>query len=129
MQSQIPAVDTNQQTQNLSFAKVLAGNVSIGSPASYDSAGNPATFTQDNGDGILIRVGTFTNPFSLANSWAGNTIDTTITHNLGRVPIGYYVTKKTVSCDVYDGSISPTTSTITLRNTNGINGDTIVYIF
>jgi hypothetical protein len=127
MQAQTPSVITNQNIQNLSFNNVLNGNVSIGSPLTYDSAGVPATFSQDNGDGILIRVASVANPEGLPQAWAGNNVSTTITHNLGRVPIGYYVTKKTGPCDVYDGSSTPTSSAITLCCTTGV--DTVIYIF
>ena len=129
MQPQKPGVLLNNQLQHTSVAKVLSANVSIGSAATYSSGGVPTSFNQDNGDGIMIRVAFVANPLGLPNVWTGNNTDTTITHNLGRVPIGYYVAKKTQSCDVYDGSILPTDSTITLCNTNGTGADTVIYIF
>jgi len=124
-----PSAQTSVSVQNTSVAKVLNANVSIGSTASYDSAGNPATFSQDNGDGIMIRVGSQGNPLGLPQAWTGNNVNTTITHNLGRVPIGYYVTKKTGSCDVFDGTVAATDSTITLQCSAGSTIDTIIYIF
>jgi hypothetical protein len=129
MQPIKPGVLLNNQLQHTSVAKVLDANVAIGQVATYDSTGTPDSFTQDNGSGIMIRVGDTSNPFALPNAWIGDNTDTTIIHNLGRVPIGYYVAKKTQSCDVYDGSILPTDSTITLCNTNGTGADTVIYIF
>jgi hypothetical protein len=114
--------------QHKSVFRVLRANISIGQADTFDSAGNPATFTQDNGDGIMIRVGSNANPFGLSNSWAGTNVNTTIVHNLGRVPIGYFITKKTGACDVYDGSIVATKSNITLKTTDGTQ-DTVIYIF
>ena len=129
MQAQTPSVGVDPHFQNVSFNKVLSGNVAIGQALTYDSAGNPATFSQDNGNGILIRVGSNANPFGLTNFWVGNNVDTIITHNLIRVPIGYYVTKKTKSCDVFDGTLTATDTTITLQCTQGLTADTVIYIF
>lgn len=47
---------------------------------------------------------------------AANT-DTTVAHTLGRVPDHYLIGSKSVSCDVYTGSIAATKSSITLRAT------------
>lgn len=47
--------------------------------------------------------------FSTANT------DTTIGHNLGRVPTGFLVASKSVSSDIYNGSLSWTASTIILK--------------
>lgn len=49
---------------------------------------------------------------------AANT-DFTITHNLGRVPVGYIVMTKSAACDVYTGSVLATKTQITLRATVG----------
>jgi len=38
-----------------------------------------------------------------------------VTHNLGRVPVGYWVMQKDRACDVYTGSVAATSSQITLR--------------
>jgi hypothetical protein len=48
---------------------------------------------------------------------AGANTDFTITHNLGRVPVGYWAMQKDRACDVYTGSVAATTSQITLRAT------------
>lgn len=128
MRPQNPSVVTNPAHLANSVYKTLRGNVSMGSALDYDAVGQPASFTQDNTDGVMIRVGSSGNPFSLPNFWAGSNVDTTIDHNLGRVPIGYYVTKKDRTCDVYDGTLVATEQEITLKNTDG-NADTVIYIF
>lgn len=128
MQPQVPSSGVEQHIQNISIARVLSASVSVGNPVTYDSAGHPATFIQDNCDGILIRVGAAGNPYGLTYSWPVANTDLVITHNLNRIPIGYCVTKKTATCDVYDGSVAPTLSTITLKCTSAA-ADTIVYIF
>jgi hypothetical protein len=43
--------------------------------------------------------------------------DFTITHNLGRVPVGYWVMQKDRACDVYTGGVAATKTQITLRAT------------
>src|SRR6266478_6698903 len=45
----------------------------------------------------------------------GANTDFTITHNLGRVPVGYWVMQKDRACDVYTGSVAATSSQLTLR--------------
>lgn len=43
--------------------------------------------------------------------------DFVVTHNLGRIPVGYWVMEKDRACDVYTGSVAATSSQITLRAT------------
>lgn len=59
---------------------------------------------RDNLDGAWA-----TTTFALANT------DVTLTHNLGRVPVGYIVMTKSQAGDVYTGSIASTKTQITLR--------------
>lgn len=129
MQPIKPGALLDNQLQHISVAKVLSANVAIGQIATDASDGTPATFSQDNGDGILIRVASTANPLGLTQFWTGDNSDTTIIHDLGRVPIGYYVTKKSATCDVFDGIAPADSSTITLQNTNGSTVDTVLYIF
>ena len=70
-----------------------------------------------------LGFGDGTNRDNIDGAWANvvspgvaNT-DLTITHNLGRVPVGYLVMAKNATTDVYTGSVAPTTSQITLRFT------------
>jgi hypothetical protein len=46
-------------------------------------------------------------------------VDFTLTHNLGRVPVGYIVMSKSAACDIYTGSAPGTITQITLRGTVG----------
>jgi len=43
--------------------------------------------------------------------------DFTVTHNLGRLPVGYWPMQKDRACDVYTGSVAATTTQLTLRAT------------
>jgi hypothetical protein len=43
--------------------------------------------------------------------------DFTVTHNLGRIPVGYLVMSKSAACDVYTGSVGATKTQLTLRAT------------
>jgi len=69
-----------------------------------------------------IGFGDGTHADNINGSWVSVTFasantDTTITHNLGRIPVGYIVMTKSQACDVYTGSVSATKSQITLRGT------------
>lgn len=79
-----------------SLTKVINGRISFGD-------GTEA----DNIDGIWAAATTHVTP---------NT-DFTVTHNLGRIPVGYLVVKKAAACDIYDGTIAATTTQITLKGT------------
>lgn len=103
--------------QHQSVSRVLRGNLSQGNPTSFDSSGVPTAYEQDNMTGNLFR-----HTFTTTNA------DEVITHNLGRVPVGYYLTRKGAAVDVYDGTLSGwTESEITLRAT--VAADTTIYIF
>lgn len=43
--------------------------------------------------------------------------DFTVTHGLGRLPVGHLVMSKAAAVDVYDGSVAATVSQITLKAT------------
>jgi len=127
MQPQNPTSISNQDMYNKSLAQVLSNNVSPGNGLTFDTNGQPLTFSPDNGVGIIIRIGSSSNPFSLPANWVTNNTDLTIAHNLGKIPYGYIVIAKSEACDVYWGSMLATTTTITLRNTNAA-ADTSIWI-
>lgn len=127
MRPQTPTTNTHQETL-VSLHKVLRGNVSFGNALDYASDGSIATYVQDNGEGILIRVAPNANPLGLSNFWSGSNTDTIVKHNLNRVPIGYIITKKNKTCDVYDGTVVATKQEITLRCTDG-SADVVIYVF
>lgn len=83
-----------QAWQNL--AKVINYNISFGNPTSGP----------DNINGAWVN-------FVVA---AANT-DQTLTHNLGRLPVGYLPMTKSVACDVFTGTVPATTTQITLQGT------------
>ena len=101
----------------------------MGKRQTFDASGQAATFTQDNGNGVMIRVGAVGNPHGLAQFWTANNTPTIIVHNLGRVPLGYYVVRKSAACDIFDGTVAAwTTANISLETTNDA-ADTTIYIF
>jgi hypothetical protein len=75
-------------------ARVINGGISFG-----------AGTTKDNIDGAWVAV---------ANTGAANT-NFTVTHNLGRVPVGYLVMTKDRAVDVYTGTIAATNTQLTLK--------------
>lgn len=52
---------------------------------------------------------------SVPNTGAANT-DFTITHNLGRIPVGYLTMTASIATDIYTGSVAATKTQITLRS-------------
>lgn len=97
-QSQIPPTAQDKLWQRLrqiyeQVASVVNGRVNFG-----DGTKN------DNIDGSWVTV-TPPNP----------NVDFTVNHGLNRIPTGYLVMSKSVSSDVYTGSIVATTTQITLR--------------
>jgi hypothetical protein len=121
----IPASITNQDEYNKSIGKVLNGNVSPGNGLTFDPNGQPLTYSTDNMSGIIIRIGSLANPYSLPAHWTASNTDLTIAHNLNKVPYGYIVIAKSKTCDVYWGSIAATKTTITLRITDDTADTTI----
>lgn len=77
-------------------ARVINGGLSFG-----------AGTTKDNIDGAWVTAVT---------PGAPNT-DFVVTHNLGRIPVGYIVMSKSAACDVYTGSVGATATQLTLRGT------------
>jgi hypothetical protein len=70
-----------------------------------------------------IGFGDGTNPDNISGNWvnviapvAPNT-DFTVTHNLNRFPVGYWVMQKDRACDVYTGGVASTKTQLTLRAT------------
>lgn len=123
-----PSALANPLILATSVHKTLRGNISKGSGITFDTAGQATLFQQDNTDEVMIRVGSTTNPNVLSNRWYATNADVLIVHALGRIPIGYYIVRKSITCDVYDGAAEWTTQTITLRITNDA-ADTVLAIF
>lgn len=72
-----------------------------------------------------ISFGDGTSPDNVSGTWLSTTTpgtpgtDFTLTHNLGRVPVGYWIMQKAVAVDIYDGSTPATETDITLQATVG----------
>lgn len=60
----------------------------------------------DNISGVWVSV-----------TFAAPNVDQLVTHNLGRIPVGYIPMTKSAACDVYTGSVAGTKTQITLRGT------------
>lgn len=126
MRPQVPSDISNQDALNKSVNKTLNGNLSPGTPTSFDVTGYPKSFDIDN-MGQCIRIGSVANPNALPNAWTANNTDLTIKHDLHKVPFGVIVIFKTAPADVYFGTIPPTDTKITLQTTNDTT-DTTVWI-
>jgi hypothetical protein len=77
------------------LAQVINGNVSFGNGTASDNVSGVWATAADTG---------------LANT------DFTITHNLGRIPVGYLIMTSNIATDIYTGSVAATTTQITLRS-------------
>lgn len=70
-----------------------------------------------------VGFGDGTHPDNLAGAWINVTApavantDFTVTHNLSRLPVGYWIMEKDRSVDVYTGSVAATKTQLTLRAT------------
>jgi hypothetical protein len=72
--------------------------------------------------GLSFGDGTHTD--NISGFWTTQTpalanTDFTVTHNLHRLPAGYLAMEKSAACDVFTGSVAPTTTQITLRASVG----------
>jgi hypothetical protein len=79
--------------QNLAY--VLKGQIGFGDGTNLDNINGFWATVPDTG---------------LANT------DFTITHNLGRIPVGYITMTASIATDIYTGSVSATKTQITLRS-------------
>lgn len=125
MQPQKASSISNQDQYNKSITRALAGNLSPGNGVTFDTSGQPLTFSADNMSGILIRIGSLANPNALPASWTGNNTDLTIAHNLGKVPYGVFAIAKYAVADVWFGTVAPTDTNITLQTDNDTTDMTI----
>lgn len=89
------------------LARVVNGQISFGDGVNADNI-----------DGVWASA---TTP-GVANT------DFVITHNLGRVPVGYIPVTKSATTDIYTGSVAATATQLTLKST-GTNVDVVFFIF
>jgi len=69
-----------------------------------------------------IGYGDGTNSDNIDGVWKTVTFPTantnlTITHNLGRIPVGYHVMTKSAATDIFNGTLPSTSTQITLQST------------
>lgn len=118
MQPITPTPTLPQDDLNKSLNKVLTGNVSPGNGLTFDTNGQPLTYSIDNQSGVLLRIGAVGNPVGAPFAWTGSNTNLTIQHNLNKVPYGFHIVAKSATCDVFWGTIQPTLMNITLQTTN-----------
>lgn len=63
--------------------------------------------TRDNIDGEWVS---FVTPGAVNTNF-------TVTHNLGRIPVGYIIMTKNAACDIYTGTVAGTATQFTLKAT------------
>ena len=108
-----------------SVYKVLTAGVALAQPTGTDATGVYNSFEQDNGNGVMLRVGGSASSEPL--KWAGSNVTLVINHGLQRQPIGFWVCDKDKTCDVYRTAV-PNSDTISLACTDG-TANTTIYIF
>ena len=98
-----------------SMHQVINGGISFGNPTGKDSTGNYSEFSQDNTNGVLIRVGA-SGSTGTKYKWTTSNTPIAINHGLvdlagnPRQPIGVHVVNKNKTVDVY----MPTTPSTTV---------------
>ncbi len=110
----------------LNYYKILTNNIGFGTVSTTDGSGVPLTYSKDNTNGCMIRVGGSAS--ALTQHWVTSNADTTLQHSLNRIPIGYLVFRKSGTVDVYSGTLTWTNTTICLKSTDATQ-DTHIYIF
>jgi hypothetical protein len=132
-----PGVLTNQSLQNVSFYKSLralinmsaaGGLATLGTVATTLPDGSPATFQQGNMDVSIVRIKPNGSSLNLPNEWVAGGGESQIAHGLGRVPIGYWIVRKSRDVDVYDGTTA-WTSTYVYLHTIHSDADTTMMFF
>ena len=127
MRTLVPTPTIEQHTVNTNFALVLNGNVSPGNGLTFDSNGQPLTYSTSNQSGILLRIGAAGNPHGAPFAWVTSNANLTVQHNLNKVPYGFHLVSKNKSCDVFQGTILPTAMNITLQCTDA-TADITVFV-
>jgi hypothetical protein len=102
------------------------GSISFGSVATTASDGSPATFKQGQIDCSIVRVAPAGSSLGIENVWASGGGNTTITHHLGRQPIGWICTHNTFGAILTD--ISWDATHVVMQTTHS-NADTYLMFF
>jgi hypothetical protein len=125
MQIRTPTGISNQDTLNKSINTVLAGNVSPGNGLTFDSIGQPVTYSTDNMSGAIFRIGAVGNPNGCPVAWVSSASNLTIAHNLGKVPYGFILIASYAVTNVYFGTVAASATNITLQTSNAATDTTI----
>lgn len=105
--------------------KMANGGIADASPVGTDATGVYNKFQQDNGNGVMLRIGSSSSSEPI--HWVTSNVGVAINHGLQRQPIGWYVADKDKTCDIYRTAV-PNSNTITLACTDATANCT-VYIF
>lgn len=109
-----------------SVHKALTGGIALASPTGKNAVGVYNEFSQDNGDGVMIRVGAH-GTSEQQYTWGSTNTGIVINHGLLRQPIGYHVVDTDKALQVYRTAV-PDTNQITLApSDNSVNAT--IYIF
>jgi hypothetical protein len=131
-----PGVIGDQNVQNVSFYKSLRGLInmasanglaSMGSVATTLPDGSPATYKQGNLDAGIIRIKPAGSTLALPNEWVAGGLESTVAHGLNRVPIGYYIIRKSRDQQVWDGVTTWTTTNIYLMTDHSDTDTTMMF--
>lgn len=103
---------------SLDFTSVKADDKSVKTFASMIQKVHQQLVRVINGK---IGYGDGTTSDNIDGAWVGATFalmntDLTLTHNLGRIPVGFHVVSKTASCDIFNGTVGWTKTQITLQS-------------
>ena len=109
----MPRVPAKLEYQTMRFCAPWLGQFVKNLQKTWESAGRVINGQLSFGDGL--------SPDNLAGSWVdvvtpgvANT-DFTVSHNLGRLPVGYWIMQKDKACDVYQGGVASTVTQLTLK--------------
>jgi hypothetical protein len=109
----MPRIPTSLEYQPMRFCGPWLGSYVAQVQKAWQQAGRIINGQLSFGDGL--------SPDNIAGRWVDvvtpgvvNT-DFTVTHNLGRLPVGYWIMQKDKACDVYQGGIVSTLTQLTLK--------------
>ena len=120
------SLPTEVQKWAISIHKALVGGIALASPTSKDTSGVYNEFSQDNGNGVMIRIGA-NGTSEQQYVWAASNAGIVINHGLLRQPVGFHVVDIDKNATIYR-TTTPDANQITLAPTDNTANAT-VYIF
>lgn len=114
----------------INVTQAVQSMMNLGTVATTSSDGKPATFTAGGFGNKLIRIAPAGQAASLGVTyeWVAGGGQTIIPHGLGRIPIGYWIVRKSRDCDVYDGDTAWDATNIYFHTTHS-DADCIMSVF